>query len=50
MSKGLKTGLIVLGIIAFIIFSLYGCVTSSYNSMVAADENVKAAWGQVENV
>ena len=50
MSKGLKTGLIVLGIIVLIIFSLYGCVTRSYNSMVAADENVKAAWGQVENV
>ena len=50
MSKGLKTGLIVLGIIVLIIFSLYGCVTGSYNSMVAADENVKAAWSQVENV
>ena len=50
MSKGLKTGLIILGIIVLIIFSLYGCVTRSYNSMVAADENVKAAWSQVENV
>ena len=50
MSKGLKTGLIVLGIIVLIIFSLYGCVSGSYNSMVAADENVKAAWSQVENV
>ena len=50
MSKGLKTGLIILGIIVLIIFSLYGCVTGSYNSMVAADENVKAAWSQVENV
>ena len=50
MSKGLKTGLIILGIIMLIIFSLYGCVTGSYNSMVAADENVKAAWSQVENV
>ncbi|EEV19217.1 LemA family protein [Treponema vincentii] len=50
MSKGLKTGLIILGIIVLIIFSLYGCVSSSYNSMVTADENVKAAWSQVENV
>ena len=50
MSKGLKTGLIVLGIIVLIIFSLYGCVSSSYNSMVTADEGVKAAWSQVENV
>ena len=50
MSKGSKTGLIILGIIVLIIFSLYGCVTRSYNAMVAADENVKAAWSQVENV
>lgn len=50
MSKGLKTGLIVLGIIVLIIFSLYGCVSGAYNSMVTADENVKAAWSQVENV
>ena len=50
MSKGLKTGLIILGVIVLIIFSLYGCVSSSYNSMVTADENVKAAWSQVENV
>ena len=50
MSKGLKTGLIVLGIIVLIMLSVYGCVTRSYNSMVAADENVKAAWSQVENV
>ena len=50
MSKGLKTGLIVLGIIVLIIFSLYGCVSSSYNSMATADEGVKAAWSQVENV
>ena len=50
MSKGLKTGLIILGIIVLIIFSLYGCVSGAYNSMVTADENVKAAWSQVENV
>ena len=50
MSKGLKTTLIVVGIILLIVFSLYGCVSSSYNSMVTADESVKAAWSQVENV
>jgi len=50
MSTGLKTGLIVIGIILLILFSAYGCVTRSYNSMVAADESVKAAWSQVENV
>lgn len=50
MSKGLKTGLIVLGIILLIVFSLYGCVSSSYNAMVTADEGVKASWSQVENV
>ena len=50
MSKGLKTTLIVVGIILLIVFSLYGCVSSSYNSMVTADESVKAAWSPVENV
>ena len=50
ISKGLKTTLIVVGIILLIVFSLYGCVSSSYNSMVTADESVKAAWSQVENV
>ena len=50
MSKGLKNTLIVVGIILFIVFSLYGCVSSSYNSMVTADASVKAAWSQVENV
>lgn len=50
MSKGLKTTFIVVGIILLIVFSLYGCVSSSYNSMVTADESVKAAWSQVENV
>jgi len=50
MSKGLKTGLIITGIILLVIFSMYGCVTRSYNSMVTAEETVKAAWSQVENV
>ena len=50
MSKGLKTGLIVIAVIFVVLFSLYGCVTRSYNSMITADESVKAAWSQVENV
>ncbi len=50
MGKGLKTGLIIIGSILIVLFLLYGCVAGTYNSMVSADENVKAAWSQVENV
>ena len=50
MSKGLRTGLIITGVILLLVFSLYSCVSGSYNSFVSADESVKAAWSQVENV
>ncbi len=50
MSKGIKTLLIVLGIVLFIGFSIYNFFTGNYNQMVAMDEGVKGQWGQVENV
>ncbi|ORC33871.1 LemA family protein [Marispirochaeta aestuarii] len=49
MSKGLRTGLIVLGVIFVLLFLMYSSFRSTYNSMVSMDESVKAAWAQVEN-
>ena len=40
MSKGLRTGLIITGVILLLVFSLYSCVSGSYNSFVSADESV----------
>ena len=49
MSKGLKTALIVLGIILLFVFFIYSFVKGTYNNLVMLDEGVKAAWAQVEN-
>ena len=46
MKKGC-IGLIVLGIIAL---ALFGWVKNGYNGLVKSQENVEAAWSQVENV
>lgn len=37
-------------VIVIIVLSLFFWVKNSYNSLVKADEQVKAAWSQVENV
>lgn len=50
MSKGIKTLLIVLAVIAVIGFSLYSFFGGNYNTMVSMEEGVKSQWGQVENV
>lgn len=50
MSKGSKTALIAAGIVLVLIFGIYRFFAGTYNSMAAAEENVKAAWSQVENV
>ena len=50
MSKGIKTILIVLAIVAVIGFGLYQFFGGNYNKMVALDEEVMSQWGQVENV
>lgn len=50
MSKGLKTLLIVVAVVAVIGFSLYQFFGGNYNKMVAMDEEVMSQWGQVENV
>jgi LemA protein len=49
MSKGVKTALIILGILFILSFAFYSFVKGTYNSLVMLDEGVKAAWAQVEN-
>ena len=47
MKKGVLITLgVILGLILLIVFSFGGV----YNRLVAADESVKSAWAQVENV
>jgi len=49
MSRGQKTGLIIIGVIILLILIPYGYLKGTYNSLVTMDESVKAAWAQVEN-
>lgn len=49
MSKGIKTLLIVCGIIAFVVVILAGWFISGYNKAVAFDEDISGKWAQVEN-
>lgn len=46
----MKKGIIVLVIILAVVLGLFMWVKNSYNSLVAGDEQVAAAWSQVENV
>ncbi len=50
MSKGLKIGLGILGVVVLFIILIVSWVTSKYNSFVGLNENVKSGWSQVENV
>ncbi|MCP4665382.1 MAG: LemA family protein [Deltaproteobacteria bacterium] len=49
MSKGLKTLLIVIGILVLIIVIPIFYLKGTYNTLVTMDEGVKGAWAQVEN-
>ncbi len=49
MSRGGKTGLIIIGILVLLILIPFLYVKSTYNTLVRMDEQVKAAWAQVEN-
>ncbi|PIE98814.1 MAG: LemA family protein [Treponema sp.] len=49
MKSGLKTLLIILGVVFVLGFMVYRFFVGNYNKMVELDEGVKAAWGQVEN-
>lgn len=50
MSKGMKTGLIVVAIIAVLGLLAYSNFVGAYNRIVTLEENVTAQWGQVQNV
>ncbi|QKG79480.1 LemA family protein [Tenuifilum thalassicum] len=41
---------IVIAIVAAVVLLLYSSIKGTYNNMVTKDENVKAQWGNVENV
>ena len=49
MSQTLKTLLIIAGVLLLIILVPISYFKGTYNSLVTMDENVKAAWAQVEN-
>jgi len=50
MGKTGKIVLIVVGIIFLCVFGIYSFFVGTYNDMVSAEEEVKSAWAQVENV
>ena len=50
MSKGLKIGLGILGVVILLVIFTISWATGKYNSIVGLNENVKSAWSQVENV
>ena len=41
---------IIIGGILLVVFLIYSSISGSYNKMVQKDEEVKAQWGNVENV
>lgn len=49
MSNGIKTALIILGVIAALAIGTIMYGVGQYNKVVAMDEQVKSQWAQVEN-
>lgn len=49
MGKGLKAGLIVIGILLVILIGFLGWGIKEYNKVITMDEDVTAKWAQVEN-
>ena len=49
MAKGLKTALIIIGILVFIGVGAFSWAIKEYNKVIAMDENITAQWSQVEN-
>ncbi|NOZ69027.1 MAG: LemA family protein [Deferribacteres bacterium] len=49
MSKGLKTALIIVGVVLLLAFMTFSWFRSGYDRVIAMDENVRASWAQVEN-
>lgn len=50
MNKGLKTLLIVGGVLVLFAIILYSTFAGTYNTLVRLDEEVNNAWAQVQNV
>lgn len=50
MGKGLKIFIIILAVVLILFFALYNFFVGTYNSIIKAEEGVKSAWSQVENV
>ena len=49
MSKGLKTALLVVGVVLLFAFMTFSWFRSGYDNVIAMDENIKGSWAQVEN-
>ncbi len=49
MSKGVKTALIIVGVLVVIVIIMASWAIGQYNRAVAMDERVTAQWAQVEN-
>ena len=49
MSKGMKVGLIIVGILVLLVAGVVSWVVGGYNKAVSLDEGVKGQWAQVEN-
>ena len=49
MGKGQKTLLTIIGLLVVLVLIPFLYVKSTYNTLVRMDEQVKAAWAQVEN-
>ncbi len=49
MSKGLKTALILVGVVLLLALVTFNWFRSGYDNVIAMDENVRASWAQVEN-
>lgn len=49
MSKGLKTALIVVGVIVIIGIMSFSWFRSGYDNVITKDEAIKSQWAQVEN-
>jgi LemA protein len=48
MSKGLGITLGILGVLVVVVLMVFGSFISAKNQMVAKDQNVKAAWSEVD--
>ena len=48
MSKGLGITLGILGVLLVVVLMVFGSFVSAKNQMVAKDQNVKAAWSEVD--